>query len=38
VIDKTVDFGASDAAMNAEEIARVPTGVQLLPLTAAASC
>ncbi|HKU41250.1 MAG TPA: phosphate ABC transporter substrate-binding protein PstS, partial [Polyangiales bacterium] len=34
VIDKTVDFGASDAAMSAEEIARVPNGVQLLPLTA----
>lgn len=34
VIDKTVDFGASDAAMNAEEIARVPNGVKLLPLTA----
>jgi phosphate transport system substrate-binding protein len=34
VIDKTVDFGASDAAMNAEEMARVATGVQLLPMTA----
>lgn len=34
VIDKTVDFGASDAAMSAEEIARVPNGVQLLPMTA----
>jgi phosphate transport system substrate-binding protein len=34
VIDKTVDFGASDAAMSAEEIARVPQGVQLLPMTA----
>jgi phosphate transport system substrate-binding protein len=34
VIDKTVDFGASDAAMTDEEIARVPTGVQLLPMTA----
>jgi len=33
-IDKTVDFGASDAAMKPEEIARVPAGVQLLPLTA----
>jgi phosphate transport system substrate-binding protein len=33
-IDKTVDFGASDAAMNAEEIARVPGGVQLAPATA----
>jgi phosphate transport system substrate-binding protein len=34
VIDNTVDFGASDAAMNPEEMARVPNGVQLLPLTA----
>lgn len=34
VIDNTVDFGASDAAMTAEEMARVSTGVQLLPLTA----
>jgi phosphate transport system substrate-binding protein len=34
VIDHTVDFGASDAAMTAEEMARVPTGVQLLPMTA----
>jgi phosphate transport system substrate-binding protein len=34
VIDKTVDFGASDAAMNAEEMAQVPGGVQLLPMTA----
>lgn len=34
VIDKTVDFGASDAAMTEEEIARVPGGVQLLPMTA----
>jgi len=34
VIDGTVDFGASDAAMTAEEMARVPSGVQLLPLTA----
>jgi len=33
-IDKTVDFGASDAAMKPEEIARVAAGVQLLPLTA----
>jgi phosphate transport system substrate-binding protein len=33
-IDKTVDFGASDAAMKPEEIARVETGVQLLPMTA----
>src|SRR5262245_53592170 len=34
VIDKTVDFGASDAAMSAEEIAQVQGGVQLLPMTA----
>jgi phosphate transport system substrate-binding protein len=34
VIDNTVDFGASDAAMTSEEIGRVPSGVQLLPLTA----
>src|SRR5215472_4088135 len=34
VIDKTVDFGASDAAMSPEEIAQVPGGVQLLPMTA----
>jgi len=36
VIDKTVDFGASDAAMNDEEMARVPGGVQLFPMTAGA--
>jgi phosphate transport system substrate-binding protein len=35
-IDKTVDFGASDAAMSQEEIAQVPAGVQLLPMTAGA--
>lgn len=34
VIDGTVDFGASDAAMSPEEIARVQGGVQLLPVTA----
>jgi len=34
VIDNTVDFGASDAAMSAEEIGRVQGGVQLLPVTA----
>ena len=34
VIDKTVDFGASDAAMKPEDIARVDVGVQLLPMTA----
>jgi len=33
-IDKTVDFGASDAAMSAEEMARVDAGAQLLPMTA----
>ena len=35
-IDKTVDFGASDAAMTPEEIGRVDParGVQLLPMTA----
>src|SRR5208337_2081354 len=36
VIDKTVDFGASDAAMRPEEMARVDGGVQLLPMTAGA--
>jgi phosphate transport system substrate-binding protein len=37
-IDKTVDFGASDAAMEPEEIGRVDPslGVQLLPMTAGA--
>jgi len=34
VIDKTVDFGASDAAMTPEDMARVDGGVQLLPMTA----
>ncbi|MGO8734785.1 MAG: phosphate ABC transporter substrate-binding protein PstS [Terriglobia bacterium] len=34
VIDKTVDFGASDAAMSPAEMAKVKGGVQLLPLTA----
>jgi phosphate transport system substrate-binding protein len=34
VIDKTVDFGASDAAMKPEDMARVDVGVQLLPMTA----
>jgi len=34
VIDKTVDFGASDAAMKPEDIARVDVVVQLLPMTA----
>ena len=34
IIDKTVDFGASDAAMTPEEMAKVDAGVQLLPMTA----
>jgi len=36
VMDKTVDFGASDAAMKPEDIAKVDVGVQLLPMTAGA--
>ena len=36
VIDKTVDFGASDAAMKPEEMQKVDVGVQLLPMTAGA--
>ena len=36
VIDKTVDFGASDAAMKAEDMAKVDVGVQLLPMTGGA--
>jgi phosphate transport system substrate-binding protein len=32
--NKTVDFGASDAAMTDEEIAKVDRGVQMIPLTA----
>ena len=36
VIDGTVDFGASDAAMTEEEMAKVERGVQLLPMTAGA--
>lgn len=32
--NRTVDFGASDAAMTDEEMAKVDRGVQLLPLTA----
>lgn len=35
-INKTVDFGASDAAMTPEEIAQVDVGAQLLPMTAGA--
>jgi phosphate transport system substrate-binding protein len=34
VIDHTVDFGASDAAMKPEEMLEVAEGVQLLPMTA----
>ncbi|MHC2066273.1 phosphate ABC transporter substrate-binding protein PstS [Bremerella sp. T1] len=36
VIDGTVDFGASDAAMKEDEMAKVERGVQLLPMTAGA--
>src|SRR5262249_56557402 len=32
--DERVDFGASDAAMRDDEIAAVPTGAVLVPLTA----
>ena len=35
-INKTVDFGASDAGMKPEERAQVDVGVQLLPMTAGA--
>lgn len=34
VVDKTGDFGASDAAMTKEEMEKVDAGVQLLPMTA----
>jgi phosphate transport system substrate-binding protein len=34
LINKTVDFAASDSAMTDEQIAKVPQGVQLLPMTA----
>src|SRR5690349_13446336 len=34
VIDHTVDFGASDAAMKPEDMAKVDGGVQLVPMTA----
>jgi len=34
VIDRTVDFGASDAAMKPEDMAKVQDGVQLFPMTA----
>src|SRR5262249_4087167 len=33
-MDKTVDFGASDAAMKPDDIAKVADGVQALPMTA----
>jgi phosphate transport system substrate-binding protein len=33
-MDKTVDFGASDAAMTPQEMAQVAEGVQCLPVTA----
>jgi phosphate transport system substrate-binding protein len=33
-LNRTVDFAASDAAMTDEEMAKVPGGVQLLPMTA----
>jgi phosphate transport system substrate-binding protein len=36
VIDRTVDFGASDAAMTPEDAAKVDGGVQLFPMTAGA--
>src|ERR1700741_1726689 len=34
VMDRTVDFGASDAAMKPEDMASVEGGVQLFPMTA----
>jgi phosphate transport system substrate-binding protein len=34
VIDHTVDFGASDAAMKPEDMAKVSGGVRLFPMTA----
>ena len=33
-VNRTVDFAASDAAMTDEQMAKVPGGVQLLPMTA----
>jgi phosphate transport system substrate-binding protein len=33
LINRTVDFAASDAAMTDEDMAKVPGGVQLLPMT-----
>src|SRR5215510_11749767 len=34
LINRTVDFAASDAAMTDDQIAKVPGGVQLMPMTA----
>ncbi len=34
LINKTVDFAASDAAMTPEQMSKVPDGVVLLPMTA----
>jgi phosphate transport system substrate-binding protein len=34
LLNRTVDFAASDAAMTDEDMAKVPGGVQLLPMTA----
>jgi phosphate transport system substrate-binding protein len=34
VVDHTVDFGASDAAMTPQDMAKVEGGVQLFPMTA----
>src|SRR6516162_411736 len=36
LMDKTVDFAASDAAMKPDDMAKVEGGVQLLPMTAGA--
>ena len=33
LVNRTVDFAASDAAMTDEDMAKVPGGVQLLPMT-----
>jgi phosphate transport system substrate-binding protein len=33
-LNRTVDFAASDSAMSKEDMAKVPEGVQLLPMTA----
>jgi phosphate transport system substrate-binding protein len=34
IIDRTADFGASDAAMTPDEMKKVDVGVQLIPMTA----